>query len=47
MTEQTRRAVLTGAAAMGAGAIGLLDNIAPANAVAAQLGKQAPGFLSL
>ena len=44
MTEQTRRAVLTGAAAMGAGAIGLLDNIAPANAVAAQLGKQAPGF---
>src|SRR5262249_56361721 len=29
---------------MGAGAIGFLDDIAPANAVAAQLAKQAPGF---
>ena len=44
MTELTRRAVLTGAAATGAGAIGLLNDITPANAVAAQLGKQAPGF---
>ena len=44
MTELSRRGVLTGAVAVSATALSLLDGRSPARAAAPQVGKQAPGF---